>query len=425
MFEFWPFTNFHQLNLDWIIKEVKENNRKVEEFAQQLEEMGVTVAQMQQYIDNLDDHLDEIITDAVSVQVPQAIHNEIESGGFDVLLTTMRKRRFVVIGDSYGAGWTPDGDVTSFATIIKNRLHIADADFFQAHKGGGRFGDIAGSEYAFDTVLAGLIPSITDPDSITDIIFAGGYNEGASTTASINDGINRCKILIDNTFHNNSLRVHLFAIGYSSVNPAQREALFYRYNYCYARSGWAYTNLTKAICYNPWWASDGYHPLQHAQDTIAQQIMNVLRGGTVIGMPDSSEYAATSQTGMTFYSTFMDDCFDSMLYGQNINLATRVTINKDTPVKILDITSNYPLCNTADNSKLEKWIFPAILEIGGASFKNATLIFHIKQESRTTYGLYVNTFMLNDAGTNYAVFNDVSAIQMLTNSFHVRIPYKF
>ena len=103
MFEFWPFTNFHQLNLDWIIKEVKENNRKVEEFAEQLEQMGVSVQQMQQYLDNLDDHLDEIITDAVSVQVPQAIHNEIESGGFDVLLTTMRKRRFVVIGDSYGA----------------------------------------------------------------------------------------------------------------------------------------------------------------------------------------------------------------------------------------------------------------------------------------------------------------------------------
>ena len=416
--ENFPYTNFHDMNQDWLIKTMKETTNKTEE-------LNTRVTECETIVDNMEEEIPGIIEEAVAEQVPGYIEYQLNHGGYDLILAQSRKRRLVMIGDSYGAGWTPDGDVTGYPNIVQNWLHIANADFFQANKGGARFGADENSEYAFDTVLNGLLSSITDKDSITDIIFAGGYNEGASTTTSINNGITRCKHIIEDYFHNPSLKVHLFSIGYSSVSPAQRELLSYRYKYCYANSGWGYVNLTPCICNQQLWASDGYHPLQIAQDRIATNIINILNGGTITGKTDATEFAQTSKTGITFYTNILNDYFDSFLYGQNIGFSEAITLNKDTAVKILEITSDLPLCNTNDNSKLLKYNIPAIIEQNGNVYKNVNLIMFIKQENRTTYGLYASVFMVNSAGNNYESFSNVTAIQIQTNAMHIIIPFMF
>ena len=421
--ENFPYTNFHDLNLDWIIKEIKENRKTIDDFKTELEQMQVDINEFREYIDSLD----SVIQEKIDEEIPEAVEMAVNNPTFIRQVTQqVRKRRIIMIGDSYGAGWTPDGDVVGYPTVLKNLMSIPDSDFFQANKGGARFGSPQYNEYAFDTVLTNLLPTVTNKETITDIIFAGGYNEGASSVSEISAGIARCQQIIDNNFEKQSINVYLCSIGYNCSSPAQREALHHRYMYCYARSGWAYLPMEKTICYQPWWASDGYHPLQFAQNAIAYAMMSMLNGsGTNLNMPDASEFAPTTGISMTLFSQFTENYFDCFLFGQNIHFDTPITINRSTPVKVLEITSNYPLATTADNSKLLKFNIPAIVEMGGSSYRERTLTFFLKQENRTTYGLYANVFAMNDNNTNYAEFTNVTGLQFLTNAFHIQIPYLF
>ena len=314
----WPYTDLHVLNLDWIIDTVKKLFEKTEKLEKDVKDCT-------DYIDNVDEEINEKINDEIPVAVQQAI----QAGLFNDILTASRTRRILFIGDSYAEGWTPDGTVTGFPALVKNIMHISDANFFDVHKGGAKFGAVSGSEYAFDEVLHGFLPSITNKESITDIVFAGGYNDSSSTDQAIRDGLQRCKNLIAANFSNPSLKVYIFAIGYNAISPSQRFTLWKKYNECYAQSGWAYTKLTQSICYDDWWASDGYHPKEQAQNAIATQIVNILEGGTKIRNCVNEEYATTSLdwANAKFYSFMDNDAFDSILYGRYMVYETPITLN--------------------------------------------------------------------------------------------------
>lgn len=416
----WPYTNMQQINLDWIIYEVKTLGHNVEEYKTQLDQLGVSVDEFRDYIENIDDEIQQ----KINTEIPAFIQQAIDQGLFNDVLTAARVRRVVVIGDSYGAGWTPDGDVTGFPTVIKNMLHLSDSNFFTENKGGARFGAAVNSEYAFDTVLAGLLENITHKETITDIIFAGGYNEGASSYESINEGIARCKTLIGLNFTNPSLKVYLFSVGYHCSDPAQRNKLYRRYVNSYARSGWAYTHLTPAICYSDWWASDGYHPLQAAQNAIAYNIVNIINGGTNTSVPVVEEYASTNVNNMVWYSLMTENGLDSFLFNREISFANAITLNRTTPVKILEITSKLPLSNISDANLRQVFTANAVIGMGNV-FTTTQVILYIEQTARNTFGLYASIFATNEAGNNYLTLENVNSIQFQWNSVHTQIPYEF
>lgn len=424
--ENFPYTNFHDLNLDYIVKKTNECVERVGEYTTKVDNLEDHVDTLQNDVDHINDTIEETIDSAIDEAVPEVIQEEIQSGGFDVLLETMRKRRIVIIGDSYGAGWTPDGDVTGFPVLIKYFMNIPDADFFNANKGGARFGAAEGNEFAFDTVLNNLLPSITDKDSITDIIIVGGYNDAWGDVDVINAGIRRCELIIDNAFHNPSLRRYICSVGYHCSDPSIRERLFYRYRYCYARSAFAYTPIEQSLCQEDWWASDGYHPLQVGQNAISSAIQQVLNGNTCNrSLPRAYEYASTDVTDMTLYTELQYDALYSLIYGARIPFTNKIHISRTTPVKVLTINTLFPLVNSTDESKRDIYTFPIILELNGSSFAQTHLSFFFKQETRTTYGLYAFVYALNDNNTGYADFQNVSAIMFATNTLTFRIPYKF
>ena len=41
MFEFWPYTNFHQLNLDWIIQKMQETQQQVQALNERIDDIIV------------------------------------------------------------------------------------------------------------------------------------------------------------------------------------------------------------------------------------------------------------------------------------------------------------------------------------------------------------------------------------------------
>lgn len=395
-FDNFPYTNFHRLNLDWVIEKIKTLTGKV-------------------------DSIDETVQEEINQQLPGAIQDAIDSGA----LTYAYSRRIVIISDSYGEGYNPDSiEVTAFPAILKNLLNIPDEDYFSFNKGGMGFYAAEGNQYAVDNFLNSIAEQINNRDSITDIIFALGYNDGAQAYANIQDGISRTLALVKSLFTFPHLNISLFAIGYHASNEAQRGKLGNVYAKCYAASGMAYTKLTPAICDKTWWASDGYHPLQNAQTMIARQMANILMGGNMTAGVMLEEFATTDKTNITLYSQLQETGIRAELYGQYIP-ESNIELTKNTPVKILTVTSDLPLANAANNTRVEKWIIPAIVRTSASAFYQVNLFLYFVQESATTYGLYATILNLNAAGNNYLSISNVNQIEFETYTPVFNISYNF
>lgn len=428
LFENFPYTNFHDLNLDWIIKEILEGRKKIDDFKTELDAMGVSIEEFRTYIEGIDQE----IQDKIENEIPEAVAEAIQDPTFvQEVVYQVRKRRVVIISDSYGAGWTPDGDTTGFPSLVQQEMEIPNEDFFQFNKGGARFGIEEGSEYAFDTVLLNALPSITNKDTISDIIFAGGFNDHGADKNVITAGIARCRQLIRQNFNLNSVNVYLFAIGYHCINPEIREQLGRIYRECYARSGWAYSQLTKTICMEPYWASDGYHPLQICQNKIANAITSILNGGYNANIATAYDFSPIMNNGVqkgTLFTQPTDDSFISIVFATSTficSFPTPITINRNSWTKIADITSPLPLSNTNDDTHRIEYTSPAILALANSTFIDGVFRFMLKQENRTTYGLYISLFALTPARDNYASYTNVSEVQISPNTLKMTIPFWF
>lgn len=99
---------------------------------------------------------------------------------------TLKDRKFILLGDSYGEGWDPDGTNDGWCKLFKNMMSL-DADHC-AYSGYGGSKFSAGGTMTFEEQLTDHI-SVDDPLAITDIIVAGGFNDQVNTSGEINAGI--------------------------------------------------------------------------------------------------------------------------------------------------------------------------------------------------------------------------------------------
>lgn len=49
-------------------------------------------------------------------------------------------KKYLFVGDSYADGYTPDGNVTAWQTLVKNLLNLEDSQYVSTHQGGYGFG---------------------------------------------------------------------------------------------------------------------------------------------------------------------------------------------------------------------------------------------------------------------------------------------
>lgn len=127
LFEHFPYTNFHELNLDWLLNKVKDLANRMDNF---------------------------------EIQNPQL---------------EQRTPCYVLIGDSYAIDYPGvwEGWASQFANII-NVMCVAKC------KGGAGFTNASEGDN-FQTLLQAAINDIdNDRIHVTDIIVAGGYNDMAS-----------------------------------------------------------------------------------------------------------------------------------------------------------------------------------------------------------------------------------------------------
>jgi hypothetical protein len=265
-FSNFPYTDFHNLNLDWLLDTVKDLDTKWDEYYTQWNKWQ---ADVQNYIDNLD--------------YIAAIDNYLDalkaSGELsDIIDTWLTDYGLITIGDSYGEGYTPDGMVKPWCDILHEQ-YFSDASFYvNKSLGGSGFG----ANTHFSALLSQAIASLTDKQKkqVKYVVVAGGWNDQLVADSIINSGI-KDTIDLMAQLPNATLYIGWIAtpiIGFTTVAKVKAynkiktlyETYFGKFKFL--------SGADSALRWTGVLASDNIHPNAIGQGSIADMIYKAMGG---------------------------------------------------------------------------------------------------------------------------------------------------
>lgn len=193
----------------------------------------------------------------------------------------MKNRRIITIGDSYNTtDATGAGDnVVPWAPKLANFFGLTqDTDWFNSGYSGAGFVNLHDSGHAFIDQLEALEPLITDKDSITDIIVAGGTND-ASHMADLYDAIAAFRTHCESTFKN--AKISLFFISWHATCPSADTLNDLRAMYAAQTRGKmrSFPDAYSALLLKSNWCLDDSHPNNSGAADLAKYMYNALNGG--------------------------------------------------------------------------------------------------------------------------------------------------
>lgn len=184
----------------------------------------------------------------------------------------LKNRKILFVADSYGTG---HGLATPFTTIIINALKNGSR---QISVGGAGF-------YQTPTFLSNLqAANITSPETYTDVVVCGGYNDGKSSISysKITGAMNSFFTYVKQRFVN--ARLWLMPLGWCSDNPTIRYRLAYTTYSAYADGAAAndvifVDSIQRVLHVYSRFSDDYVHPNQDGQNKIADYVRQALIGG--------------------------------------------------------------------------------------------------------------------------------------------------
>lgn len=198
-------------------------------------------------------------------------------------LDELRRSRYVVIGDSYAGGYTPETgsvEANGWPGRLKAALSVVSNDFIVSHAGGTGFANPGGGTTWGDTINT---IAVTSPETINYVIFCGGYNDASKTDTEIQNGM----VSAINNAHSRFPNAKVFVgwIGMSFADIASYLAIRRAYkNYVKFEKQLDYIYL-KGIQYvlhkeSQFSATDKYHPNELGNQDVADAILRCLITGS-------------------------------------------------------------------------------------------------------------------------------------------------
>lgn len=174
-----------------------------------------------------------------------------------------RKKRVILIGDSYSEGYTPDGNVTSWSDIVTSS--IKNVDFINLRIGGSGF--VNGTTFLQQLQNA----NIQDHETIDEIYVVGGYNDIYYTPGVIESAIKTFSDYVSINFVNAKVYIG-FCGNYinDSSNVSKFGIVYYAYkNSCLNSTNLNYIdNLQYVLLNSTYFSSDGFHPNSTGQKVL-------------------------------------------------------------------------------------------------------------------------------------------------------------
>lgn len=186
LFEHFPYTNFHELNLDWLLKNQKEIDGNMSDLQDQMNSINNTI----------------------SSTVQNTLQQWLNDGTLDALATgDVRKQNVIIYGDSY---CTTFGGITTFAELIANSGTFETCQV----AGAGGYGFATPTERNFLTLLNDT--QVDDPDSINLVVVFGGYNDRIFTSDNVETGISSFMTAAKQKFKNANFMIGMVGWGKDS-----------------------------------------------------------------------------------------------------------------------------------------------------------------------------------------------------------------
>lgn len=197
-------------------------------------------------------------------------------------LNRIINKKYIIVGDSYAEGYTPDGNVTGWSELLKNLLGLNSSNCTIVHRGGCGFTPT-------NNTYTDLINALSNDSNVTDIIVAGGYNDRNASYESILAGSLAFKTACNTKFPNAT--IYLGFIGFTNTNER------YSFNTCRniyvsmaSQHGYNYLNNVEYSLRNTYdaFASDNYHPNATGQSKLSQMIYEAYKTGSATVVFDYS-----------------------------------------------------------------------------------------------------------------------------------------
>lgn len=234
------------------------------------------------------------------------------------------KRKFIIVGDSYSTSYVKDNQsITPWINQFKT--FYPASTFYVTALGGASLGyPEVNNRVPYITLFNNLLPSVENPEEITDIIIQAGGNELYIPQTNVQNGISLLQQAIETNCP--KARVYLLISGIRMGENRQAD------NYKIMSRMIAYGNRAKWIVFTDTWhclyntyvlCSDGIHPNQSGQGALATTIFNQIERGKGF----YQEYLNFNITGNLVGLTWADET------GITIQLNFS-TIKFDTPITI-------------------------------------------------------------------------------------------
>lgn len=203
------------------------------------------------------------------------------------VIKNRQKRRYLFIGDSYCEGYSHDGNNSGWAVYCAEYMQMESTDYVRKYKGGARF-SANGSNNTFEALL---MDTQYPFDYFTDIVVCGGYNDHSYTEQNVLDGISSFVTYAKLMYP--TARIHIGFISWNKAGngsgaepnwetyrqhmvqttlPAYQKCVEYGVEYMNNVEYWlGESGLT---------SSDGYHPSETGNRSIARAVANALLTGS-------------------------------------------------------------------------------------------------------------------------------------------------
>ena len=427
IFENFTYTNLHELNLDWIIEQVKKWSDEVKELDIKFDNLDQAFVDLETYIDNyftdldvqeeINNKLDEMLENGqLEIIISQFLQSEsiivfntlrdlkagdnfvsgetiMKLGKYNYLdhLTSIYKvreirntdvvdnvniialnnypslvaelvinvghnrKRYIFIGDSFNTTDTPEGGVPilPWSTPLSQYLGLSADQYFSVGRSGSGFVNPT----TFLALLQTLESTITDPETITDILFYGGANDLSASSGDFYDAITAISNYVAGRYPN-----ALITLGFNSwgKNYNSNVSKIQKMTYMFIQANKPNIRVIEnSINFYHWYGGyqpDG-HPTEQGSRQIAYNLANYFKYGETrpIGISNSTldttgnELDVTSLGNLTTVTAIQQDSIIDLSFSSTratISLNNKTIIGEATYKLASFDTDGYAVCHS-------------------------------------------------------------------------------
>lgn len=352
-FNKYPYTDFHELNLDWIIAEIKKLHSDWDDFKviNSIRFFGewnitgnypawalVSVGNIGYIstkpvpagvpIDNTDYWKPVADYSALIADLQQRVveaENKIAELEEEISHFKGAEKRIIILGDSYNISYdgTTEQIVTSVGTRISQMFpNIADSIIANWAVGGASF-NVKSGEYTFIEYLDLHYADIPNRDTITDMLVFGGYNDvGTTYNGTYTGGMEFCRKVKD-YFPNCTVHLAPVAWGTRSAQDMIKivsNAYAGWYDVCRDAINAKYVDNSQDVLHiYDFCGADGVHPNDAGYNFLAKMLGSYLSTGNSI-----NSFAIGALSTLTRYDSHITE--DIQLVASRENSITKIEV---------------------------------------------------------------------------------------------------